>query len=111
MTLSLPPFLTASTGMDALTHAVESFIGKSNTHETKEYAIHATKLIFENLETAFHHPDDLKARQNMMTAAFEAGLAFTRAYVGNVHAVAHTLGGEYNTPHGFATTLEFSLNL
>ena len=105
MTLSLPPFLTASTGMDALTHAVESFIGRCNTHETKEYAIHATKLIFENLETAFHHPDDLKARQNMMTAAFEAGLAFTRAYVGNVHAVAHTLGGQYNTPHGFANAV------
>lgn len=105
MTLSLPPFLTASTGMDALTHAVESFIGRCNTHETKEYAIHATKLIFENLETAFCHPNDLKARQNMMTAAFEAGLAFTRAYVGNVHAVAHTLGGQYNTPHGFANAV------
>ena len=105
MTLSLPPFLTASTGMDALTHAVESYIGRSNTRETKEYAIHATKLVFENLETAYREPQNLKARQNMMTAAFEAGLAFTRAYVGNVHAIAHTLGGEYNTPHGFANAV------
>ncbi len=105
MTLSLPQHLTASTGMDALTHAIESFVGRGNTKETKEYAIHATKLIFENLEKAYNNPRDLKARQNMMTAAFEAGLAFTRAYVGNVHAIAHTLGGEYNTPHGFANAI------
>lgn len=105
MTLSLPPHLTASTGMDALTHAIESFVGRSNTHETKEYATNATKLIFENLETAFLKPFDMKARQNMMIASFEAGLAFTRAYVGNVHAIAHTLGGEYNVAHGLANAI------
>lgn len=105
MTLSLPPHLTASTGMDALTHAIESFVGRSNTRETKEYATNATKLIFENLETAFLTPSDIKARQNMMIASFEAGLAFTRAYVGNVHAIAHTLGGEYNVPHGLANAI------
>lgn len=105
MTLSLPPHLTASTGMDALTHAIESYVGRGNTRETKEYAINATKLIFENLEQAFLNPHDIKARQNMMTAAFEAGLAFTRAYVGNVHAIAHALGGQYNTPHGLANAV------
>lgn len=105
MTLSLPPHLTASTGMDALTHAIESYVGRGNTRETKEYAINATKLIFENLEQAYLVPNDIKARQNMMTAAFEAGLAFTRAYVGNVHAIAHALGGQYNTPHGLANAV------
>lgn len=105
LTISLPKMLTATTGMDALTHAVEAYIGNSNTKKTKRCAEEATKLIFENLKTAVQNGDDIKARENMQRASFLAGVAFTRAYVGNIHAIAHTLGGEYHTPHGLANAV------
>lgn len=105
LTVSLPQNLTFATGMDALTHAVEAYIGNSNTKKTKENALKAIKLVFENLQKAVDDGQDLKARENMQLASFEAGLAFTRAYVGNVHAVAHTLGGEYGVAHGFANAI------
>jgi alcohol dehydrogenase class IV len=105
MTASLPPHLTATTGMDALTHAVEAYIGNCNTTKTRAYARNAVKLIFDNLPAAYQNGQDMAARQNMQQAAFEAGVAFTRAYVGNVHAVAHTLGGFYNVPHGLANAV------
>lgn len=105
LTLSLPPLLTAGTGLDALTHAVEAFIGNSNTRETKENAIKATKLIFDNLELAVKDGQNVEARQNMQIAAFMAGVAFTRAYVGNIHSIAHTLGGQYGVPHGYANAV------
>lgn len=79
--------------MDALTHAVEAYIGRSNTRKTRGQALAATKLIFENLKKACDCPGDMEARENMQMAAYMAGLAFTRAYVGNVHAIAHALGG------------------
>jgi len=102
LTVSLPKNFTAATGMDALTHAVESYIGRSNTNETREMSIKAVKLIFENIYMAYTDGTNITARRNMQLAAYFAGIAFTRAYVGNVHAVAHTLGGLYNTPHGYA---------
>lgn len=105
LTVSLPQNLTFATGMDALTHAVEAYIGNSNTKKTKENALKAIKLVFENLQKAVDDGQDLKARENMQLASFEAGLAFTRAYVGNVHVVAHTLGGEYGVAHGFANSI------
>lgn len=105
LTVGLPKEVTSTTGMDALTHAVEAFIGKSNTRKTKRFAIEAVQLIFSNLLTAYNHPDDLIARNNMQLAAYKAGVAFTRAYVGNVHAVAHTLGGMYHVPHGLANAV------
>jgi len=105
LTLSLPTNLTYATGMDALTHAIEAYIGNGNTTKTKENALNAIKLIFENLQKAVDDGQNLKARENMQMASFEAGLAFTRAYVGNVHAVAHTLGGEYGVPHGLANAI------
>jgi alcohol dehydrogenase class IV len=105
LTVSLPKNVTAATGMDALTHAVEAFIGRSNTKETREMAIKAVKLIFENIYTAYTDGTNIEARRNMQLAAYFAGIAFTRAYVGNVHAVAHTLGGLYGTPHGYACAL------
>jgi alcohol dehydrogenase class IV len=105
MTLGLPPQLTATTGMDALTHAIEAYIGRCNTPKTRVYARNAVKLIFDNLLVAFQDGQDITARQHMQQAAFEAGLAFTRAYVGNVHAVAHALGGFYNIPHGLANAV------
>ncbi len=105
LTAALPPQTTATTGMDALTHAVEAYIGRSNTKKTKENAEKAVKLIFDNLLTAYGHGDDLTARENMQKASYYAGVAFTRAYVGYVHALAHALGGFYGTPHGLANSV------
>lgn len=105
LTIGLPPHITSTTGMDALTHAVEAFIGKSNTKKTEEDAITATRLIFENIETAYFDGKNIEARENMLVASFHAGLAFTRAYVGYVHAIAHNLGGMYGIPHGLANAV------
>ncbi len=104
VTATLPKSLAATTGMDALTHAVEAFIGRSTTRETRADAIKATKLIFHNLETACTENTE-EARRNMLQAAHLAGRAFTRSYVGYIHAVAHSLGGRYNTPHGLANAV------
>lgn len=105
LTQSLPPFLTATTGMDALTHAVEAYIGRGNTCKTKRQAEQAVKLVFDNLTQAAQNGDDLSARSNMQYAAYLAGLAFTRAYVGYVHALAHALGGKYGIAHGLANAI------
>lgn len=105
VTLSLPPFITATTGMDALTHAVEAYIGNSTTYGTRKDALLAVKLIFENLDTAYTDGDNIDARRNMLKASFYAGCAFTKSYVGYVHAIAHSLGGEYNVPHGLANAV------
>lgn len=105
LTVGLPPFLTATTGMDALTHAVEAYIGGSNTKSTKKNAEEAVKLIFANLEEATFNGKNLQARENMQKAAYLAGLAFTRAYVGYVHALAHSLGGKYGIAHGLANAV------
>jgi len=105
LTERLPEHITAATGMDALTHAVEAYIGKSNTKKTKEQSRLATKLIFENMLTAYSCGDETAARQNMLEASYLAGMAFTRAYLGNVHAMAHALGGLYSIPHGLANAV------
>lgn len=105
LTVGLPPHITSTTGMDALTHAVESYIGKSNVRSTIKYAEDATLLIHENLEKAYFNGKDLEARKNMLKASFLAGSAFTRAFVGYVHAIAHNLGGLYGTPHGLANAV------
>lgn len=105
LTVKLPPHLTATTGMDALTHAVEAYIGRSNTRGTKKQAREAVKLIFANIYEAFSHGENISARAHMQKASFLAGLAFTRAYVGYVHAIAHTLGGFYSIPHGLANAV------
>ena len=105
VTLSLPPFITATTGMDALTHAVEAYIGNSTTYGTRKDALLAVKLIFENIDTVYHDGSNVDARRNMLHASFYAGCAFTKSYVGYVHAVAHSLGGEYNVPHGLANAI------
>ena len=106
LTLGLPPRTTATTGMDALTHAVEAYLCWTyNTRESIRDAEEAVQSIFVNLEKVYAHPDDINGRQEMMLAAFKAGFAFTRSSVGNVHAIAHTLGGFYNTPHGLANAV------
>jgi alcohol dehydrogenase len=105
LTFGLPPSLTAQTGLDALTHAVEAFLGNSNTRFTKHHAKEALVMIQRSLLTAYHHPSDEPSRRTMLHAAYHAGLAFTRAYVGYVHGIAHTLGGFYQVPHGLANAV------
>lgn len=105
LTIGLPPKITSTTGMDALTHAVEAYIGKSNVKSTEEYAKTATKMIFDNIETAYNDGKNIDARNNMLKASYYAGMAFTRAYVGYVHAIAHNLGGFYGVPHGLANAV------
>ncbi len=101
----LPPEITAYSGMDALCHAVEAYIGRSNTKETRQRSLEAVHLIFANLRASYEDGSSLEARSKMQLASFKAGQAFTRAYVGNVHAVAHTLGGFYHVPHGLANAV------
>ena len=105
VTLGLPKNITATTGMDALTHAVEAYIGRSTNRFTRKMAEDAVKLIYENLKTAYDDGQNKKARNNMLEAAYCAGIAFSRSYVGYVHAVAHSLGGQYGTPHGLANAI------
>lgn len=103
--VKLPPHITSTTGMDALTHAIEAYIGKANTKKTKQKALNAVKLTFKYLQNSYEQPENLQYRENMQVAAFDAGVAFTRAYVGYVHAIAHTLGGVYHVPHGLANAI------
>lgn len=105
LTLKLPPQITAPTGMDAMTHAVEAFIGNSNTNETRKAALEAISLIHLNLLTAYTNPENIQARAAMLRASYSAGVAFTRAYIGYVHAIAHTIGGFYKIPHGLANAI------
>jgi alcohol dehydrogenase class IV len=101
----LPPAVTADTGMDALTHAIEAFIGKWATDYTDRMALAAVGLVYENLPVVYRSGKNLEARERMSLAATYAGLAFTRANVGYVHAIAHQLGGKYHTPHGLANAI------
>lgn len=103
--VGLPKHISSTTGMDALTHAVEAYIGHSNTHKSKKYAVDAIKLVFEYLEKSVENPTNLEYREKMQIASYKAGVAFTRAYVGSVHAIAHALGGKYNVPHGLANAI------
>ena len=105
MTRTLPPHLTASTGMDALTHAIEAYIGRSTTKQTRAAALAAVRLIAENLEAAYADGSNMETRRNMLKAAYLAGGAFSRSYVGYCHAVAHSLGGAYHIPHGLANAV------
>jgi alcohol dehydrogenase class IV len=101
----LPPHITAATGMDALTHAIESVLARTATPQTETYARIALQRIVPDLPRAFATGDDLAARKSMALASFYAGLAFTRTSVGYVHAIAHGLGATYGTPHGLANAL------
>ena len=104
-TAGLPAGLTATTGMDALTHAVEAYIGRSTTAHTRAMAIEAVQLIRQYLKRAYDNGQDLEARAKMLRAAYCAGIAFTQSYVGYVHGVAHSLGGQYGLPHGLANAI------
>lgn len=105
LTKKLSAFLTATTGMDALTHAIEAYLGRTTTKATRQLALEAIKLIFEHLFKAYSTPEDLNARENMLLASYYAGLAFTKSYVGYVHAVSHSLSGEYDVAHGLANAV------
>lgn len=104
LTLSLPKNITCTTGMDALTHAIEAYIGRSLTNETKMYSLKAIELILNNLYKAYQYNDE-EAKNNMLIASFYAGCAFTKSYVGYVHALAHAIGGKYNLPHGLLNAI------
>jgi alcohol dehydrogenase len=96
LTVGLPPNITATTGMDALTHAVESYIGKFyNSKNTRKKAVMAVEMIFKNVEKAFNNGKDLEARGQMLLAAYYGGYSFTRGGVGNIHCIGHNLGGMY----------------
>jgi alcohol dehydrogenase class IV len=103
--MGLPPHITAHTGMDALTHAVEAYIGRIGTPYTDEHAEKAVRILFEDLEAVYQNGQDLERRSNVAMASYCAGLAFTRALIGYVHAIAHNLGGLYGVPHGLANAI------
>jgi len=101
----LPPHITAATGMDALTHAIEAYIGIWATADTRNYSMSAIKLIFDNLPEACANGDNLDAREAMAMASYFGGLAITNALVGYVHAVSHNLGAKYGVPHGLGNAM------
>jgi len=103
--VKLPKHITAATGMDALTHAVESFLSGWQSTYTKKMSEEAVSQVFKSLITSYKDGSDLAARESMLDASFKAGVAFTRANVGYVHAIAHQLGGMFNTPHGDANAM------
>ena len=102
MTISLPPKMTAATGMDALTHAVEAYIGTQAAPISDSFAIGAIELIFKNIVTATQNGDDVEARGSMLIASTMAGISFTHSMVGCIHGMAHATGGLYRVPHGVA---------
>jgi alcohol dehydrogenase len=103
--LAKPKGLTAATGMDALTHAVEAYVSIAATPITDACALKAVELIAKHLRTAVAHGDNLQAREQMAYAQFLAGMAFNNASLGYVHAMAHQLGGFYDLPHGVCNAL------
>lgn len=105
VTLGLPAHLTATTGMDALTHAVEAYIGNSTTRHTRQMAEEAVTIIHQYLKRAYDNGNDAEAREKMLRASYCAGIAFTQSYVGYVHGIAHSLGGQYGVPHGLANAV------
>jgi alcohol dehydrogenase class IV len=104
-TKTLPPNITATTGMDVLVHAIEAYIGNSTTKKTRQQALIATRLVYQNLFKAYKNGQDLEARKNMLEASYLGGCAFTVSYVGYCHAISHSLSGMYNTPHGLANAI------
>lgn len=105
LTVGLPPSITAATAMDAMTHAVESFIAWGGSRISRDRAEDAIRLIVVNAEKAYRDGGDLYARQNMLLASYYAGFAFTRTGLTYVHCIAHTLGGLYDVPHGLANAI------
>jgi alcohol dehydrogenase class IV len=105
MTISMPPKLTAATGMDALVHAIEAYVDKEWSPASDALALHAIKLLTHNILQACDKPEDLQARGAMQVGSFLAGVAFSHSMVGMVHGISHALGGVYHIPHGLANAL------
>lgn len=103
--LSMPPSLTGATGMDALTHAIEAYLSVDANPLTHAYALKAMELINEHLVTAYKDGENAMAREHMAQAQFMAGVAFSNASLGYVHAIAHQLGGRYHLPHGLCNAV------
>ena len=103
--LDIPPSITAATGMDALTHAIEAYVSTAANSFTDPYAVEAIRLVFTYLEIAWRAPDDLNARMHMHNASALAGIAFTNASLGLVHSMAHKIGGEFGITHGLANAI------
>lgn len=103
-TRSLPQHIAATTGVDALTHAVEAYIGRTTYKKTRKDCENAVKLIFGNIEKAVFEKEET-ALENMLIASHKAGRAFSRSYVGYIHAVSHSLSGKYNMPHGLTNAV------
>lgn len=105
LTVGLPKHLTATTTMDALTHALEAYTNTYATEETDGYALKAINLICSNIEKSFNQPTDLEAREALLVGSFYAGMAFTRTFVGYVHAFSHNIGGSYGVSHGLGNAV------
>ncbi|NHN31878.1 iron-containing alcohol dehydrogenase [Paenibacillus agricola] len=105
ITRRLPADITASTGMDALTHAIESYVSKGATPISRAFALQAMELIGKHLPKAYFVGDDIDSREQMLVASMMAGAAFAQSRLGNVHAISHTLGGIFNIPHGVANAV------
>ncbi|MFT3961485.1 alcohol dehydrogenase-like regulatory protein ErcA [Propionivibrio sp.] len=104
-TLTLDPYLTACTGIDALTHAIEAYVSTASSPVVNVHALAAIRLVRDNLAAAVWSPGDVAARENMSLASLQAGLAFSNASLGAVHALAHPLGGFLDLPHGECNAL------
>lgn len=101
----LPAHITSTTAIDALTHAVEAYISGYATEETKQYSTVAIKMIYDNLEHVFNNPKDLEGRLALFEASYYGGLAFSKAFIGYVHAFSHNIGGAFGVPHGLANAI------
>jgi alcohol dehydrogenase class IV len=105
LTIGLPPFITATTGMDALTHAVEAYITVNVPKKCKNACEKAVNIVFNKLEKVYADGKDIEARKDMLYASYLSGMSFTRCGLTYVHPIAHTLGGLYNVPHGLANAV------
>ncbi|WP_229625680.1 iron-containing alcohol dehydrogenase [Vibrio parahaemolyticus] len=105
LTVGLPKAITVATCMDALTHALESYLSTYATEKTDRLNEMAIKIIFDNLTIVYEKPTDIKARENLLVASFYAGVAFSRTFVGYVHAFSHNIGGKFGVPHGLANSV------